>query len=1517
MLGIILLPILVAGVVRIGVVQDFIVKKAATYFSQELNTEVKMEGLYFTYQGTILLSGFSIQDQTGEELASFGEFNVKINKLRLKENKINIGAIRISDVNVNYNQLDSTQSNIDFILNYFSSDEPSSDADFNIYCDKIQVDRADFRYQNMQKDTANQIYHINDIDLRASNFLMANDTTGIQIDHFDFESPELFDLEQLAMKAGYSQHFIGLSEMVIKTKHSEWRLSVNLNFDSLKDLNNPFENDVQLNADFKDIAVIPDEFATIFPQLKNLNDTVFVEGNVHGTSNEVFLERFSLNAMPFARFEGQASIKDPEDIKSSYMEFDIQNVFVSPSESEKLMQKFGDRDFAMPSQIINLEYILARGKFQGRMEDFHADASFNTAAGKITTDIQVNKQENSGKIAYSGNIASQDLDLGHLMNDDLYDYVGFSVNLKGIGTDKYAEAELNGTIDSVMINNRQYDNIKLRGSYSDQMFDGLVNINTERFKLTANGKADFSDEIPSYLASIDIPLIDFKKMGVLDQDYEGNPVASTSMLVQMEGNSMNNIEGWVAARETQWRDQDQEVTMDEFTLHINDKQGDIQSIDLVSDFIDVQLDGRFDYETIASDMKYVISSELPELAGGEVFDAEEYVNELDTGHYVDLQITLKNTAEITSVFMPQLRISDSSRINISASVDKQKLNINGNIDYIDAGIINIQDIHLSDDTTSKLGFDITSKRIQLNDTIGIDNFSIHAGTYRDSLSYKIQWDDDTAQNINKGNISGVLGLSELPMITLKMNESSFTANDTTWNIKKNSYASFDTNRISIKNFRLGNQYQWLRLNGAVSADPSDEMLVQFNSLDISNIDPITKSKNIDFDGTISGDLRMSNLYSDNPTITSDIRIDSIGFNNEHLGDAVIQSGWVDSLDALSANIEIRYQGNVGVSYPLKVEGMFYPFAEKDNFDINMSLQNFKLQTIAGYLSSFTSYFRGLASGNIQLRGSLNDPQMTGELQLMRTAIKIDYLNTTYSVADYVRFNNNAIVFDDVKINDNNSKATRGNQAILNGKIEHNNFKEIELDLTVDADKFTVLNTSYSEDEMYYGTAIATGKVKIFGPTHDISIDVAAKTEKGSQLFIPLTNSSEVSRSDFITFMNEEDTAKTISFEQERKENVRGLNININLEATPEAEVQIIFDETIGDIIKARGSGQMEFNVDTRGDFSMYGNYTIEEGDYLFTLENLINKRFNLKEGGTISWSGDPLDANLNLDAVYDTEARLYDLIGHLDSSEVYKKRRPVNCIIHLDGNLASPEILPDIALPNSDEMTKQLVRTILYVNANQVNQQEMNRQFLGLLVLNSFFPPANIAGGSGGGMSDYMGLGSTSSTELLSNQLSNWLSQISDDFNVGVNYRSGDDMSSEQLEVALSTQLFNDRVAISTNVGVGGQNPSEQQSLNEDETANIVGDVNVEYKINDKIKLRAFNQHNRTSYLEESGPYTQGIGVFYRKEFDKFIDLFRNHKEEDDTLEEDKNQDNQNNAPEQREVETQDTGEAIKPENDD
>jgi hypothetical protein len=403
----------------------------------------------------------------------------------------------------------------------------------------------------------------------------------------------------------------------------------------------------------------------------------------------------------------------------------------------------------------------------------------------------------------------------------------------------------------------------------------------------------------------------------------------------------------------------------------------------------------------------------------------------------------------------------------------------------------------------------------------------------------------------------------------------------------------------------------------------------------------------------------------------------------------------------------------------------------------------------------------------------------------------------------------------------------------------------------------VLNTNASQNELYYGRAFASGLIHIHGPEDNIVMDISARTNRGTQVFLPLAFSGEVAENNFITFVTRDTTLVTQSFPEPR---IAGINLNFELEVTPEAEVQLIFDSQIGDIIRGRGTANLNLEINSLGAFNMYGEYQIEEGDYLFTLQNLINKRFRIEQGGIIRWTGDPNDADVDLRASYRLRTSLYDLVADVDTSDVYRRRMPVDCVLILEDKLFNPNITFDIYLPGSDEGTREMVERLI------TTEQEMNRQVFSLLVLNRFLPTTTDQYNTALGY----GVGSTSS-ELLSNQLSNWLSQISSDFDIGVNYRPGDEISSQEVEVALSTQLFDDRVIIDGNVGVAGTHPTGTQRA-----SNIIGDVNIEVKITPegKFRIKAFNRSNTFDVLNTNSPYTQGVGLFYRKEFDSLRELF-------------------------------------------
>ena len=280
---------------------------------------------------------------------------------------------------------------------------------------------------------------------------------------------------------------------------------------------------------------------------------------------------------------------------------------------------------------------------------------------------------------------------------------------------------------------------------------------------------------------------------------------------------------------------------------------------------------------------------------------------------------------------------------------------------------------------------------------------------------------------------------------------------------------------------------------------------------------------------------------------------------------------------------------------------------------------------------------------------------------------------------------------------------------------------------------------------------------------------------------------------------------------------------------------------------------------------MSGEYVINDGDYYFNLQNIINKRFKIEKGGSIKWNGDPYDADINIRAKYRTKVSLSDIAKGEDSS-IYSKRIPLESVLALSGKLSNPTIKFSFNLPNSDNTVKSFVFDAI----DTTNDQEMLRQTFSLLVMNRFMPTANSK------TTNALGTGmEVTSTEIISNQLSNWLSQISKDFDIGVKYQSGDKLSNEELQVALSTQLFNDRVIVDGNVGFGGGTtatlPGKQT------TSQIVGDVQVEVKITQDGRFRVivFNRANNNLLNYNTSLYTQGVGLFYRREFNRLSELFR------------------------------------------
>jgi hypothetical protein len=589
---------------------------------------------------------------------------------------------------------------------------------------------------------------------------------------------------------------------------------------------------------------------------------------------------------------------------------------------------------------------------------------------------------------------------------------------------------------------------------------------------------------------------------------------------------------------------------------------------------------------------------------------------------------------------------------------------------------------------------------------------------------------------------------------------------------------------------------------------------------------------------------------------SNIEFKGIQVNKDFIGDGSLVSKW----DA--DNDRVLLDGFLGTNEYKKIafNGHFSPDKKENNIDLMCEIRNLRLELFKPYVTDLFSNISGLLDGDLRLTGSLDKPEVNGEISFdKRTFVTVDILNTRYQVLDKVQIRKNLISSKTLKLRDVNQ-----NIAKCDLKITHNYFKDFEIDVRINADKLQALNTNETQSDLFFGTGYITGNFRAYGPIDNLVMDINAKTEKGTVFNLPLSGTSDVSQKDFIVFESSNQKLLTQKQKKKKVEN-RGYELNFNLEVTPEAEARLLFDPKVGDVISGNGSANLRLEVSEAGDFNVYGDYNIVKGEYLFTLQSIINKKFIVQKGGVISFRGDPYNADIDLTAAYRVRTPLYQLVKNIDSTDAVKRAIDVDAMMMLTGKLMQPTVKFDIVLPNADEQSRNLLKSQI------VSEDDLNRQVFSLVVFRSFLPSQDI-----GSTASNIGNVGTNVSELLTNQLNNMLSQLSKDINIGVNYAQGDITSNDQVNVNLSTAIFNDRVMIDGSFGNGSTSTNTTLS----NTSNLVGEFNIEVKVTEdgNIRIKVFNRSNQYLLVTNDVPYTQGVGVFYRREFDDLKDLKRNKK---------------------------------------
>ncbi len=623
-------------------------------------------------------------------------------------------------------------------------------------------------------------------------------------------------------------------------------------------------------------------------------------------------------------------------------------------------------------------------------------------------------------------------------------------------------------------------------------------------------------------------------------------------------------------------------------------------------------------------------------------------------------------------------------------------------------------------------------------------------------------------------------------------------------------------------------------------------------------------------GRATGHITASELLSGDPHLfCPDLHVDSIGYNRCPIGDADITARWDNGqkgvyLDAAITGFEGRHS---------RIDGYIFPMAEA--LDIKFDADSVPVAFLKPFMEAFASDISGRASGHCRLFGTFKEIDLEGDIYADNVGLKIDFTNTTYHASDSVHLRPGHILLDNITIRD-----PEGHTAKLNGAVGHTFFKAptFKFDIT-QAHNFLSYNTNSRQNPDWYGTIYGNGGASVTGWPGVVNINVNMSTAPGSTFTFVLSDRLDAEDYSFLTFRDVtpdslktnvkviDDTpliVKTLkdAVANNSTDEPSQYNMDIAVQVTPDARLTLVMDPAGGDEIKALGSGDLHMAYHSaNNDLNMWGKYTLQSGSYRFTLQDIIIKDFTIKEGSEIQFDGDPYGVKTKLSAYYATNANLSDLDeSFLQDKEVARTNVPVHALMQVNGDIRQPVIDFDLEFPTLTQDTYRKVRSIVST------EDMMNRQIIYLLALNRFYTPDYMASTTKGNE-----LFSVASSTIAS-QLGNMLGKLSDNWSIAPNLRSDrGDFSDVEVDLALSSRLLNNRLIFNGNFGY------RDKTLN---TNQFVGDFDIEYLLNKRgsWRLKAYNRYNDRNFYVRSAQTTQGVGIMFRRDFDRLFNFLRPKK---------------------------------------
>lgn len=1418
-------------------VQSLIAKKITAYLSEETGINIHVGGIDVALFRRVILKDIWMEDQHADTLAYAMRLSATIESLKFKEKAIDISRLSLDNAKITIVQDSLGEMNYAFLGKLKDEDE-TDDEKWTFSCNRFILRNSTFGYESAGENLR-QIT-IDEVRMRIDQFRFTPGHMSFHLFSMSLNDRRGFYLNGLSAKVEQKGKDLFIRNLSLETLNSV------INSGDIAIVNDTLpgsdETYTQVDINLDPSKVSFRDLALFVPQLRGMDQELEVSGKISGNLENIRARDLEIKTGENTRIACDFSMSHLPGFGEPFFFVDFRQAQTNFTDISniKLPDELKIQKLRFPEQLYRAGNLTYQGNFTGFLSDFVAYGTIKSRMGTLTTDIALSPESND-QIRYKGQLKTAGFNLARLFQAPKLGQI--SLNGMVNGTFRKNGTSVNGDFDGVisrwLLNDYIYNDITMDGHLDNRKFDGNIKVEDPNLDMHFAGSLDLNEKIPVFDFIMHLGKADLVALK-LDSLHTVSEIR-LDMAANFSGNNIDNMEGLIQLFNGRYVNQNDTLAFENLIVNTHLEEAG-SHISVTSDYADLTVRGNYNFQSLIESFRTVLANYIPALKAPE--------SELELGNQFTLNLNVKNLDDITNVFTPGVHIDTPFQLKGEIDTGNKLFAFNGKIPGISWHEFRMKEIGLD---IQPIPGELTSHVSMTEFSYGdarLHNLELFVDASNNTLDTRLLW-DNKKDNQYSGDISTLVLITQNdstgnPVFRMNINPSEIVIADSTWTIEP-AEITIDSTSINVRDFRFAHKNQSFQASGKISQNTDDHLSLSFGNLDIESLD-VYLQKSLGMKGQISGTFGLFDFYRSR-IFYSDLNVNNFTFRNEEIGDISFVNKWDRQTSLIDTEVKIVHNGRTNFN----ARGFFNPYSQ--NLQYTIDADRFPLGLLGTVIRSTFSNFHGDGSGRIVVSGTPRKLLMDGAIYAANAGLTIDFTQVSYHLNDSIRFKNDVIRFDRIEMKD-----VLGNRGIFNGTIRHDNFKNMDYNMMVTSGQILAMNTTGRHNDSFYGRVEARGNLRIQGKGTDVRLVGEATTLPGTEITIVLGDDEEVARYDFIRFLTDEKQA-VVNSKPAVANPSGGLEVDLTITATPEAQAQMIYNTQITDVIRARGDGVIRFRMDKNSNMSLYGNYNVTDGEYLFTLQNVINKRFSIDPGGSIVWSGDPFNAIIDISAVYRLKASLRELyMGSMRTDVDYTQRIPVECKILLTDDLISPEINFDIVLPTVEDRIRDEIRQ--YFAA----QEDLNRQMLSLLVLGQFYTPEYMRGTYEASNPNLIG---NTASDLFSNQLSNWLSQINRDIDIGVNYRPGNQLTNDEIELALSTQIFNDRVILNGNIG----NNTNPNSVNNSE---LVGDFDLIVKLtpNGKLQLKAYNRANN-NLIYETAPYTQGIGLSYKEEYNTFGELWR------------------------------------------